>query len=187
MADYREAFPDFDPTTMPQIPAGFVDQSWRNDTMPSFRCAAALLTMWIDYADPELREIREGGRFSLMRDKEDETHPEFLMESDSLDEIVAGALGEAFVGVLREWLTPDEMARVREQNAADAEAGVGGLTCHSHDFCDANEAMLVAFQRVFGREMALGEDTPEMAAAQEADMALANAAWGYAKRSGGLR
>jgi hypothetical protein len=44
--------------------------------------------------------------------------------------------------------------------------------CHSHDFCDANEAMIAAFRAVVGHEPDCGND---------ADNALFDAAWERAK------
>lgn len=49
-------------------------------------------------------------------------------------------LAREFCKVLREWLTPEEMLEVAERNRVEDRPGV----CHSHDFCDANMAMLEA-------------------------------------------
>jgi hypothetical protein len=53
-------FPDFDYDIAPliaQLPAGWVDNSWHNDTMP---CAVLngvdSLVLWFDWADPEMSE-----------------------------------------------------------------------------------------------------------------------------------
>lgn len=51
---YREQFPDFDPATMPAIPATWADRSWRNDNCPSFQSGE--WTIWVDYAEPAQRE-----------------------------------------------------------------------------------------------------------------------------------
>lgn len=67
---YREQFPDFPPDTMPPIPDGWTDISWRNDACPSFLINPSL-AVYIDFADPERSEFpewRESGdlmRFSL--------------------------------------------------------------------------------------------------------------------------
>lgn len=74
MADYRKEFPDFPEADMPAIPEGFADSSWHNDSSPSFTSEALGLRIWIDFADPEQRDIREGCRFGLE-------------PSDNLDEI----------------------------------------------------------------------------------------------------
>jgi hypothetical protein len=65
MADYRKEFPDFPADDMPAIPQGFEDSSWHNDSCPSFTSEALGLRIWIDFADPEQRDIREGCRFAL--------------------------------------------------------------------------------------------------------------------------
>jgi hypothetical protein len=51
---YKTEFPDFPDKDMPEIPAGFEDSSWHNDTCPSF--SNPHLLIWIDYLDPEQRE-----------------------------------------------------------------------------------------------------------------------------------
>ena len=59
-------FPDYDLSTLPVIPEGFVDCSWRNDTCPTWHHEAMGLSLCIDYADPLDREwLDETARFSL--------------------------------------------------------------------------------------------------------------------------
>jgi hypothetical protein len=65
MANYRTEFPDFPADDMPAIPQGFEDNSWHNDSCPNFTSEALGLRIWIDFADPEQREIRMGCRFML--------------------------------------------------------------------------------------------------------------------------
>jgi len=67
---YREEFPDFDPATMPLIPAGWQDISWHNDTCPSFE--AGKVHVFIDYADMSRREVQGGGRFLIVRPDDQE-------------------------------------------------------------------------------------------------------------------
>jgi len=62
---YRAEFPDFDPATMPAIPAGFDDVSWCNDSCPSFVDEGAGMILFIDFADPADREVPERPRFSV--------------------------------------------------------------------------------------------------------------------------
>lgn len=62
---YRTEFPDFDPATMPTIPAAFVDVSWRQDTCPHFIDPWRSLSLFIDYADADRREFPETPRFGL--------------------------------------------------------------------------------------------------------------------------
>jgi hypothetical protein len=62
---YQMEFEDFDPADMPELPPGFDDCSWHNDLSPSFEHQARGLQLWVDYADPELREFPEGERFTV--------------------------------------------------------------------------------------------------------------------------
>jgi hypothetical protein len=89
------------------------------------------------------------------------------------------ALANAFVAVLTEWLTPEQMFQVRRRNAQRTSE----LVCHSHDFCDANMAMDQAFKKVIGRDPLDYLNHDEEGSMDEADVALWNAAWEYAVRS----
>ena len=82
-------------------------------------------------------------------------------------------IGEAFFAYLRMELNSDEMAKVRARNATSAYANC----CASHDFLDANEVMLVAFQDITGRDPAFLDGEGVWA---DADLALWSAAWDYA-------
>lgn len=46
-------FPDYDPATLPAIPAHWADRSWRNDQCPSWACGH--MNIWIDWASPSER------------------------------------------------------------------------------------------------------------------------------------
>jgi hypothetical protein len=52
-----------------------------------------------------------------------------------------------FSRILREWLTPEEMNVVLAENEHETNSGI----CHTHDYCDANEAMLEAIKKITGR------------------------------------
>jgi len=54
------------------------------------------------------------------------------------------ALGDEFARILKDWLTPAEFTEMKILNNADPRARSGQI-CHSHDFCDANMAMLEAY------------------------------------------
>lgn len=91
-------------------------------------------------------------------------------------------LAIAFARVLRTWLTAEQMATVVETNRLRAD---GDLTCASHDFCDANMAMLEAYKKLFQEFPAFPSDVESGDATEtdEAnDTALMNAAWSQAKR-----
>lgn len=63
MRTYRTEFPDFDPATMPAIPSTWSDDSWSKESCPAFTCGE--LRIFIDYADPQDREIADTLRFSV--------------------------------------------------------------------------------------------------------------------------
>jgi hypothetical protein len=86
-------------------------------------------------------------------------------------------LAHRFAEILKEWATPEEWSTMRATNRAN---GPGSPVCASHDFCDANMAMVQAFEEVFGRPDCItdGEDKPEQA---EADRLIWISAWDIAK------
>jgi hypothetical protein len=81
MAKWQDEFPDFDAATMPEIPAGWIDVSWHNDSAPSFNAGNGKIVS-IDFADKDLREFAGGPRFVVMADPEIHDHNEPLFESD---------------------------------------------------------------------------------------------------------
>jgi hypothetical protein len=62
-------------------------------------------------------------------------------------------LAQNYVAVLTEWLSPEQLREVRRLNAtADYDR-----SCAAHDFCDANMAMLEAWERTFNAECPLDD------------------------------
>ncbi len=126
---YRSEFPDFDPATMPELPQGWADRSWRNEPMPCFIHEDSGLVLWIDYTNAEQREHEGGQRFALER--LGTYHPEagwqfdgeqmLLVETDEWD-VVLQALG----------MPPFDAAKVRrdvlEQEVKAAGAALGGVS-----------------------------------------------------------
>ena len=51
-------------------------------------------------------------------------------------------LSRKFSAILNEWLEEDELQQIQKLNAAEISPDV----CHSHDFCDPNQAMIDALQ-----------------------------------------
>jgi hypothetical protein len=85
-------------------------------------------------------------------------------------------IAKRFAEVLRAWLSPEEYAEMQRLNATPQ---YGWPICASHNFCDANMAMMEAFESVTGR-MAIPDDG-EMA---ESDCKLWGDAWDYARNEG---
>ena len=79
-------------------------------------------------------------------------------------------LAAAFAAELRRHLTAEQLADAVAANAAEQDANI----CHSHDYCDPNEYMLLAFAETQDREW---DNT-------DSDNALIDAAWSIAKAAG---
>jgi hypothetical protein len=87
-------------------------------------------------------------------------------------------LADHFVEALRKHLDPEQFVEVCKKNGT-LEYQHSGV-CASHDYCDANMVMLVAFVEVVGRDMIMeGGESPQ----EQADQALWNAAWEYAHKT----
>lgn len=78
-------------------------------------------------------------------------------------------LARQFCRVLRDTLSPTQMAEAVRRNAAETDPTI----CHSHDFCDANMAMAEAWESLSA--VPCGADCPD------AVNAIWNAAWDMAK------
>ena len=92
-------------------------------------------------------------------------------------------LAQSFASTLRRWLAPEQMRAVVARNTLASYS----TACASHDFCDANMAMLEAFGAAFTREplfLAAPSSDDASNAASEADTQLWNAAWNLARAAG---
>lgn len=91
--DWMTAFPDFRIADMPDMTPlkGFEDISWPHDVCPRF--ARGDVSVWIDWADPAMREFPESRRFMVTHGDDGHT----LIETDDWAEAVRVALaaGEA--------------------------------------------------------------------------------------------
>jgi hypothetical protein len=96
-------------------------------------------------------------------------------------QITSEQLAVEFAKVLRSWLPADEMAKVIILNQNETDKGV----CHSHDFCDANTAMLEAVGNLTDLST---DDTDELSPAcvwlLGDGLDTVNSAWDIAKASG---
>ena len=91
----------------------------------------------------------------------------------AVDALEPEELGKAFSTVLRRWLDNEQMAEVVARNAAEEDTGI----CHSHDFCDANMAMLEALAALTGKTE---DELTNVITLTEAGTSLWNAAWNAA-------
>jgi len=63
-------------------------------------------------------------------------------------ETTVQTLANQFSHLIREWFTDEELREAVERNKT-----IGPLSCATHDFCDANEAMAEAWEIVFRSEI----------------------------------
>jgi hypothetical protein len=90
---YKYEFPDFD-YDLPDLGAGWVDNSWHNDVCPSLDYKIGtdefgqekVLRIWFDYANPEMREIAEK-RYVLAMGVYGESL-DHVMTSDDLQDVL---------------------------------------------------------------------------------------------------
>ena len=86
---YKTEFPDFK-LDVP-IPAGFTDNSWHNDTMPNWIRELPderMMVLWIDYADPAMRDYPHNVRFVLHLMDSSLTDVEESFASNDLHEVL---------------------------------------------------------------------------------------------------
>lgn len=83
--------------------------------------------------------------------------------------ISAIELSLEFSKLLKQELTPEQLNEMKELNKSEPDNNI----CHSHDFCDANQIMLEAFENILHREPDLND---------QADIDLINNAWSIAKK-----
>jgi len=82
----------------------------------------------------------------------------------------AEQLADKFSAILNGWLNPETLAEVRRRNRNEHNLSI----CHSHDFCDPNQAMIDALE-AFGIEFDVQSD-------EQTD--LIDSAWNIAKAKG---
>lgn len=88
MRTYSTEFPDFVLGVI--VPSDFKDSSWHNDVCPSFTGHG--LRLWIDYKDPEMREL-VGERFMIQQEDEEGqliNDPDaILLRTNNWNEVIA--------------------------------------------------------------------------------------------------
>ena len=89
------------------------------------------------------------------------------------DGLTSKELASHFSVVLRQWLTVPEITEI---NSINAVGGYDASTCASHDYCDANMAMLEAVSN------AIGVPVDDIDVSDPGFCELVNTAWAIAKR-----
>lgn len=180
--DTRETFKPKDIPAV-KMPKGFEDSTWHNDICPSMLNEDLNARIWVEHNDPKNREVPKYPQFALTNGiqatyevfKETDDYEEILKELKFLREYTK--LANEFSKVLREWLTEQEMEIVRERNHEEELKENKYSICHSHDFCDANEAMIQAMKNL-DIDWIFADEDPE---AKEIQTDLINKAWNRAK------
>ena len=84
----RREFPNYDITTLPTLPEGYVDASMRIDAAPSFECEERKLKVFIDYANYDDRESGRSHRYCVSRyDEEEEDYEDVALSTNHWDEV----------------------------------------------------------------------------------------------------
>lgn len=88
---YKDHFPHRTPINV-EIPAGFVDDSWRDDVCPKFINLDMGLLLWVEEPDPAKRETPDWPRYRLERVKRSPDVYDFLdevvVESENYDDVL---------------------------------------------------------------------------------------------------
>ncbi len=85
----RREFPDYDITTLPTIPEGYVDASSYIDAAPSFENAERGLKVFVDYANYADRESGRSQRFCVSRyDEEAGDYEDVDLSTNDWDEVI---------------------------------------------------------------------------------------------------
>ena len=78
----KNAFPEYDTATLPAIPEGWVDTSWRHDVCPSWQSNG--YQIFVNFENPDDREYSGGERFLAS----DITTNEVYLMTDDWNEVL---------------------------------------------------------------------------------------------------
>ncbi len=87
--NYKNEFPNFNLTV--KIPNDFMDVSWHNDISPSFEKILSnkyIIMLWVNYSDPDDREISEHNQFLATILMPDKCEPEEALSSNNYKDIL---------------------------------------------------------------------------------------------------
>ena len=85
---YATAFPDYPAASMPSVPTGFYDGSYRNDVCPRFISDDDRVSIWVDYPDPDARELSLVRQYRVTLASIDD---DIVLETDDWSEAVEAA------------------------------------------------------------------------------------------------
>jgi len=134
------------------VPDGLINASSGNDVCPSVMTKPKghgnfYVQLFIDYPDPADREDPDSDRYTLVVMSDDGDHYHYT--TDVYGHALTAVQGYRFALTIRDWLTDDEWTAMTAKARQLAADGVTNQ-CPSHDYCDANEALLDAFAAIYG-------------------------------------
>ena len=137
------------------VPDGLINASSGNDVCPSVmteptnNIPSFYVQLFVDYKDPADREDPDSDRYTIYVMTDDGDHYTDHYTTDVYGCALPAMLGYRFAVNIREWLTDGEWTAMRAKARQLAADGVTNV-CPSHDYCDANVALLDAFTSIYG-------------------------------------
>lgn len=113
---YLREFPDYGEKDF-TLPECFEDDSWHNNTCPSWMWEKAQIVIWCDYADKEKAEYPDMPRFTIAQ-MDDGSWIETVYETDTVDELEAYVISELIPGKWQQMI----QAKAYEKKDHDYEA-----------------------------------------------------------------
>jgi hypothetical protein len=81
-------FPDYPADSLPAIPADWEPQHWHNDACPSWNAGRGM-SVYVDYADQEMRECGGDNRYCVLQESMDDCSPDCWLSTDSWTDVLA--------------------------------------------------------------------------------------------------
>ena len=138
------------------VPDGLINASSGNDVCPSVmteptnNIPSFYVQLFVDYKDPADREDPDSDRYTIYVMTDDGDHYTDHYTTDVYGCALTAVLGYRFAVNIRDWVTDVDWTAMRAKARQLAADGVTNV-CPSHDYCDANEALLDAFTSIYGQ------------------------------------
>jgi hypothetical protein len=88
---WKVEFPDMPEDLFPDLPEGWMDESWHNDVCPRFvvvDVVSDVLAVWVDYPAPEEREFPSLPRFRAYVEGTDGESCKTVVETDRWEDLL---------------------------------------------------------------------------------------------------
>ena len=137
------------------VPDGLINASSGNDVCPSVmteptnNIPSFYVQLFVDYKDPADREDPDSDRYTIYVMTDDGDHYTDHYTTDVYGCALTAVLGYRFAVNIRDWVTDVDWTAMRAKARQLAADGVTNV-CPSHDYCDANVALLDAFTSIYG-------------------------------------